>query len=73
MTANALKEILRRVDTWPQEDQMALAEFARELEARRTGIYRLSEDERAAIDQARQSEFVPDEQMDEYWKRHDIS
>ena len=43
------KEILRRVDTWPAEDQEELLEAAMEIEARRVGIYRLSSDERAAV------------------------
>jgi hypothetical protein len=42
-------EILRRVEHWPQEDQDGLAELAREIEARRTGVYVLSDDERAAL------------------------
>ena len=65
--------MLRRAETWPQEDQEALAEYAREIEARRTGVYRLTEDERTAIQEARQGEYVPDEEMDAYWKRHDIA
>jgi predicted transcriptional regulator len=44
------KEILRRVDGWPAEDQEELIEAAREIEARRASIYRLSDDERAAIE-----------------------
>ena len=44
------KEILRRVDTWPLEDQEELVEVAREIEARRAHTYRLSDDERAAVE-----------------------
>jgi len=73
MTAKALRDVLDRVATWPQEDQEALAEYARELEARRTGVYRLTDAERAAIQKARQGEYVPDEEMDAYWKRHGIT
>jgi len=62
--------MLLRAETWPLEDQEALAEYAREIEARRTGVYRLTEDERAAIQQARRGEFVPNEEMDAYWKHH---
>ena len=76
MTAKALKEVLQRVETWPQEDQEALAEYARELEARRTGLYRLTDDERAAVreglEQARRGEFVPDEEMDEFWRKNGV-
>ncbi len=31
-------EVLERVDTWPREDREELAELAREIEARRTGV-----------------------------------
>jgi hypothetical protein len=73
MTANILQDVLQRAETWPQEDQEALAEYARELEARRTGVYRLTADERGAIDRARQGDYVPDDEMEAYWKRHDIA
>ena len=71
MTQGA-KEILRRVEQWPQEDQDELAEVARELEARRTGVYVLSDDERAALDEALQSDVASDEKVAAFWKRHGI-
>jgi hypothetical protein len=52
MTANALKEVLQRVEAWPEEDQEELAEAAREIEARRTGTYHATPEELAAIDEA---------------------
>ncbi|MBI1867533.1 MAG: hypothetical protein HYS06_04465 [Methylocystis sp.] len=73
MTAKVLTEVLQRVETWPQEDQEALAEYAREIEARRTGLYRLTDDERAAIKKARESKLIPDEEMGAYWKRHGVT
>ncbi len=73
MTAKILKEVLERAETWPQADQQALADYAREIEARRSGLYRLSDDERAAIQKARESGLVPDEDVDAYWKRHGIA
>ena len=44
------KEILRRVDTWPAEDQEELVEAAREIDAGRASTYRLSDEERAAVE-----------------------
>ena len=44
-----LKEVFEHAETWPPEDQEELAEYAREIEARRTGIYTMSDDERAAV------------------------
>jgi hypothetical protein len=34
---------------WPRDDQDELAEYAREIEARRTGIYTMSDEEQAAV------------------------
>jgi hypothetical protein len=47
-----LKEVLERAETWPEEDQAELAEYARDIEARRTGVYHTSAEELAAIDEA---------------------
>ena len=62
------------MSSWPQEDQDELAEVAAEIEARRAGIYRLSDEERAAVrkgmEAARRGDFVPDAEMDAYYKRH---
>ena len=63
------KEILRRVEHWPQEVQDELAEVAREIEARRTGVYVLSDDERAALEEARRSPVASDEEVAALWKR----
>jgi hypothetical protein len=71
---NTLKDVLEQAVAWPQEDQDELAEFAREIEARRTGIYAMSDDERIAVGkglaQADRREFVPDELVAEADKRH---
>ena len=60
-----LKEMIEHAETWPREDQEELAEYAREIEARRTGVYSMSDDERAAVGKglARPTagEFVTDE------------
>jgi hypothetical protein len=48
-------DILRRIETWPQEDQEELAEAARDIEARRTGVYRATQDELRALDEAERS------------------
>jgi predicted transcriptional regulator len=68
------KALLEQVQSWPEEDQEELAEVAREIESRRSGVYRLSDDERAAVragmDAARRGDFVPDEEMDEFYRLH---
>ena len=68
MTQTA-KDILRRVETWPQEDQEELLEMVRAIEARRTGVYVLSENERAAIEAARSSKIASDERVRAFWER----
>lgn len=66
--------MLEQVASWPKEDQEELAELAREIESRRTGIYRLSDDERAAVragmDAARRGDFAPEDEMEEFYKLH---
>jgi predicted transcriptional regulator len=69
-----LKDVLARAEAWPQEDQDELAEFAREIQARRTGLYVMNDEERAAVRrglaEADRGEFVPDEVVAEADKRH---
>ncbi len=70
-----LKEVIEHAETWPVEDQEELAEYAREIEARRIGVYTMSDDERVAVRkglaEADRGEFVPDEIVTEADKRHD--
>ena len=68
----AAKEILQKVARWPEEDQEELAELAREIEARRTGVYVLTDDERAAIADARRGSFASNADAAAFWKRHGI-
>jgi hypothetical protein len=67
------KQILEKVADWPSEDQEELAELAREIEARRTGIYVLNEAERKAIAEARQGGFASDDEAAAFWKRHGLA
>jgi hypothetical protein len=46
----ALKDLFPRIDAWPPEDQEALVEAARGIEAERTGVYKATAEELAAID-----------------------
>ena len=68
------RTLLEQVESWPLEDQEELAGVAREIESRRTGVYRLSDEERTAvragIDAARRGDFASDEEMDEFYRRH---
>lgn len=66
--------MLEQVESWPEEDQEELAAVAREIESRRSGMYRLSDAERAAVregmDAARRGEFAPDDEIEEFHKLH---
>lgn len=68
----AARDIFRKIESWPEEDQEELAELAREIEARRTGVYQLSDDERRAIAESRRGAFASDEEAAAFWKRHGI-
>ena len=67
------KELLAHVGSWPEEDQAELLEIAREIEARRTGTYVLTEAERSTIAEARGGAFAPDRDVMAFWKRHGIA
>ena len=67
------RKILEQVESWPSEDQEELAEFAREIEARRSGVYVVDAEEDAAIReglaQLNRGESVSEEDMRTFWKR----
>jgi predicted transcriptional regulator len=66
-------ELLARIASWPEEDQEELAELAREIEARRSGVYEPTPEEEAAIRQGiaelDRGEWVSEEEMRAFWKR----
>jgi predicted transcriptional regulator len=68
------EEILGRIDAWPKEAQAELVQSLIDIEVKHFGTYRLSDEERAAVReglaQAERGEFVPDEVMAEFFKRH---
>ena len=58
------KKLLEQVESWPPEDQEELADYAREIEARRTGVYRATVAELQAIDEAEQSGIATEEEVE---------
>jgi predicted transcriptional regulator len=68
-----LKQVLAWAESWPEEDQAELIEAAREIEARRGGVYRLTDDERAAVEQgladANAGRFATDQEIAEILKK----
>jgi hypothetical protein len=72
MTQTA-REVLDRVSAWPAEDVEELAEIAREIEARRTGVYNLTPSEEEAIREGlaelERGEWSSEEAMRAFWVR----
>jgi predicted transcriptional regulator len=69
MTSKALKEAMRRAETWPEEAQEALAEIAFEIDAElKAGVYHATPDELAGIDRglkaAREGRFATDAEVE---------
>jgi hypothetical protein len=60
----AIKELFEQVASWPQEDQEELAELARQIEARRTGVYRATAEELQALDEGERSGIASDEEVE---------
>jgi len=58
------KRLFEQVESWPQEDQEELAEYAREIEARRTGVYRATPEELQAVDEAERSGIATEEAVE---------
>jgi hypothetical protein len=65
--------ILDRIGSWPVEDREELAEVARDIEARRTGVYEVTPDEESAIHdglaELERGEWTSDEAMKAFWVR----
>jgi hypothetical protein len=59
-----VKEILQHVASWPEDDQEELAEVARDIEARRSGVYMATAEELSAIDQAERGGIASDQEVE---------
>jgi len=73
MTKEQISAVLDSVRFWPKADQEELAEIVREIAARRTGTYVLSDEERTAIAEAERGQIMPHEDVKEFWKRHGVT
>ena len=73
MTKEQIAAVLENVRSWPQEDQEELVAVAREIEARRRGLYQLSDSERRGIekglDAMAQRRFASDERIAAIFKK----
>jgi hypothetical protein len=68
MTKEQIEAVLADVRSWPQKDQEELVEFARDIEARRSGIYRATAEELRAIDEADASGIATDAEVEAAFK-----
>ena len=65
---NSLKQILPRIESWSAEEQQALVEAARGIEAERSGSYHATPEELAVIDRgladAREGRFAEEHEVE---------
>ena len=73
MGKEQIDTVLENVRSWPREDQEELVELAREIEARRTGVYILTDEERKALEAARNSSLADDDEVAAFWRRRGIA
>ena len=68
------ESILDRIADWPKEAQEELMQSIVDIEAKHLGVYRLSDDERAAVReglaQAARGEFIPDDVVEAYFNKY---
>ena len=68
MTKDQIEAVLEGVRSWPQPDQEELVELVREIEARRSGVYVMTDEERGAVAQSRQTPLVAEDEVQAFWK-----
>jgi hypothetical protein len=68
MTKEQINLVLENVRSWPRQDQEELAEIAREIEAQRSGVRTMTDDERAAVANALQGPLVTADEVEQFWK-----
>ena len=69
-----LKEIIGRVETWPEEVQEEAFEVLLAIEQGRVATYGLSDEDRMALERSardvREGRLVPDRQVSEFFERN---
>jgi hypothetical protein len=72
---NKISEIiLDRIADWPEDAQQEVMQSIVDIEKKHFGVYRLSEDERAAVlrglEEMRERKFATDEQVEAVFNRY---
>lgn len=75
MTAKALKDVMQRVESWPESAQEELARIAKEIETEmQGGTYQATPAELAGIDRglkaAREGRFATSERVEAVFSKH---
>jgi predicted transcriptional regulator len=74
MTKQGLDILLERVATWPPEAQEELIRSLAEIEKRHLGIYRLNDQERAAVrrglQEMREGKLASDQEVEAVFARY---
>ena len=65
-----IKDILKRVDTWPPEDQEKLARFVHELEQRRAGDDITDEEWKIIEERAARRDLATDGEVEAVFSRY---
>jgi DNA-binding FadR family transcriptional regulator len=69
-----VREVLSRVEHWPEDDQEELAQLALEIEARRHGVYHATPEELRSIDEAlaavERGEIASDDEVEAVFAKH---
>ena len=75
MTGKELRDLMERIESWPEEAQEELADIALEIEAEfRRGAYRANPKELAGIDRglkaAREGRFAADQDVEDVFAKY---
>jgi predicted transcriptional regulator len=74
MTRESLENLLDRIAAWPEEDQEKVIRFIDEIEAKRGEVYKLSDEERAAVRRGfaemRSGQLASDEEVAAVFNRY---
>ena len=73
MTREQIDAVLKSVRSWTEQHQEELAELAREIEARRKGIYVMTGEECEAIAQARLSDIASEAEAGAFFKDRGVA
>ena len=71
-----LEQLLERVTALPEQAQGELTDFVIGIEAKYTGSYHVTDEERAAIERGlrdvREGRVKSEAEMEEFWKQHGV-